>query len=366
MVAAAACAAAIVGAAMPAGAQVIDAAGLSGRLGPSVFEVEVDHCNGLPLGNGTAFVIGPRTLVTNAHVIGRGAPQVRLTNRDGRRIAGSVVGFGRDDWDLAVIRTEEDLPPALAFADPAALVEGQPLTVIGYPRGRYSVASGLLNSFESSPGASNREIGRTDAAVDSGNSGSPVLTAAGEVAGVVSSVDLSGITRPGRLLTRNAVTAGLAAPEAFPNGWCTPPPPPAAERLTTARLGLKVLRRDGYTVQLPLGLATRSGTNDEGDPYWESENGELSTVIFPLRDGLTALRVADDLIEFYAVDGIRAGTPVVSAKRMDLVVAMRNGTTRRVTYRWGSRRGFAMITDHSASERLSQVVSKMHASLTVR
>lgn len=347
-------------------AQVIDAAALSARLGPSVFEVEVDNCSGLPRGTGTAFVIGPRQLITNSHVIGSGAPEVRLTNKDGRAISGTVVAFGIRDWDLAVIETTEDLPPALAFADPAALVEGQPVTVVGYPRGRYSVASGLINSFETAPGATNREIGRTDTAVDSGNSGSPVLTAAGEVAGIVSSVDLSGITRPGRLLTRNAVTAGLTTPDPFPAGWCAPSAPISAARLTAPALRVTTVRRSGYSVRLPVGLLTETGIDDDGDPYWETPNSEVNTVIFTLPSDLTPRQAALDLTEYYDAPGVTFAAPVVGARRMEMVVVLKNGRHRRTSYRWGARRGFGMITNYTPSERTNQVVATMNSSLTVR
>ena len=147
-----------------------------------------------------------------------------MTDRTGRAIAGRVTSIGGDDWDIATITTTEDLPPALNLADSSKLSEGQSLTVLGYPRGRYSVSSGILNAFESFDGATNREIARTDAAVDRGNSGGPALTAAGEVAGIVSSVDVSGITRPGRLLTGTAYRAAMTLPKIPAADWCSPLP----------------------------------------------------------------------------------------------------------------------------------------------
>ena len=290
-----------------------------------------------------------------------------MTDRTGRAIAGRVTSIGGDDWDIATITTTEDLPPALNLADSSKLSEGQSLTVLGYPRGRYSVSSGILNAFESFDGATNREIARTDAAVDRGNSGGPALTAAGEVAGSVSSVDVSGITRPGRLLTGTAYRAAMTLPKIPAADWCQSAPPFAVSRLTAVRQGRKLVKTASYQVQLPLGLLTDRGSDDDGVPYWDAQDREMTTSIFSLDPTTTPDELPDYLLGFYQGPGIGAVNPIVRPRSVDVAVAMRNGTVQRVAYRFGTKtRAFALIIRYTPGPGMQALVDRIVASFAVR
>jgi hypothetical protein len=350
----------LVGTAPGAGAQ--DAAAVSTQYAPSVFEVTTQFCNGLPRGTGTAFVIGPRKLLTNQHVIGSADPIVGLKNRDGRALNGRVTQFGGNDWDLAIIETDEDLPPALNLADPNLLTEGQPITVLGFPRGRYSVSSGILNSFEKATDIPARSIGRTDAAVDSGNSGGPAITTNGEVVGVVSAVDLSGITRPGLFLTREAYNDAFAAPRLRDANWCNIGGPLSAGQLSTGALGFRTVSRRQYSAQLPLNLLTEIDENDPTSPYYSTKDGWFSVSIFELPAGLTPRQSEIDLVEYYTVPGVSFGTPVTRLRTFDMAAAMKDGTRRRIAYRFSRGTGWGMIIDYIPDgPGVERVVSKIAA-----
>lgn len=139
-------------------------------------------CNGLS--TGTGFAIDAHTLVTNRHVV-ENSRDIEVTTYDGRTItvtAAVVTTLA----DLAVVTTEEamDVYSALAAADP---VEGDAVTVVGYPRGRQlTTVSGIVLGTTQDPLASSSSpVFATTAPVEPGSSGSPVLNENGEVVGVV-------------------------------------------------------------------------------------------------------------------------------------------------------------------------------------
>ncbi|WP_432485331.1 S1C family serine protease [Kineococcus esterisolvens] len=161
---------------------------LVSRFGHSVFRVDTEGCD--YTSTGTAFVIDSRHLVTNHHVVENDASPV-LVGRDGRQQAGRVIGW-RTSPDVAVIEVTEELDvDALEWADPSELAEGQHLLGLGYPLPEHSFSAvpGAIVSFESNNGQ--RSAIRTDGAFDKGNSGGPVLTPAGSVAGVATLIDMN-------------------------------------------------------------------------------------------------------------------------------------------------------------------------------
>lgn len=160
----------------------IDADDLAASLGGAVHRVETDGCGARS--SGTAFAIDANHLVTSRHVV-QGDATPLIIDRDGHARAGRVVGW-RDEPDLAVVAVDETLPITLAWADPAALREGQPLVALGYPLPAFDFAAtpAAISSFEVRDGR--RTAIRATGDIDRGNSGGPALTAEGDVAGVVS------------------------------------------------------------------------------------------------------------------------------------------------------------------------------------
>lgn len=159
---------------------------------PSVVSVYVTNANEDPRrrrgGAGSGFVYDDEYIVTNQHVVGA-AEYVELRFADGQWRTGKVVG---DDpyTDLAVVQVD-DLPSA---ADPLSIAEDNPepgerVAAIGNPMGldgtiTVGYVSGTNRSSPTGSGFAIPETIQTDAAVNPGNSGGPLLTLDGTVVGV--------------------------------------------------------------------------------------------------------------------------------------------------------------------------------------
>lgn len=173
------------------------------RFGDAVYRVAIDGCGFLP-GWGTAFAVDDDLLMTNAHVVASD-PRVTLTSRRGTEFAATVV-TADFEADLAVLRSDRPLPAHLPFATPREVVEGVPLTVIGYPapRGDFSVSSGTIHSI------SGDGVLSTDAQIDQGNSGGPGIDDRGRVAGVVYALQSTRFRLIGLLLPVESALRQLA------------------------------------------------------------------------------------------------------------------------------------------------------------
>jgi S1-C subfamily serine protease len=268
------------------------------RVAPAVVHLEVTgraanrRRGGDVSGSGSGFFFTPDGfLLTNAHVV-TGATAMRATMNDGSAFAAHLVGAD-PDTDLAVLKVDHTAPGFGVLGDSSALRPGQLVIAIGNPLGfQATVTSGVVSALgrtmRSQTGRLIDGVVQTDAALNPGNSGGPLVTSRGDVIGV-----------------NTAVIAGA-------QGLCFAIPS------STAQFVASRLMRDGRVRRAYLGVAGQSVhfTRRQADRYHLSAPGAvlITSVESGSPAGLAGLAPRDLLVSV-------GGSPITSVDDMHRVLA---------------------------------------------
>ncbi|VTZ27355.1 Serine protease [Methylocella tundrae] len=159
------------------------------QVGPSVVRLDIRRGDGRRGGSGSGVIVSPDGLIlTNSHVV-QGARRADVSTLDGRSLSGRVLGDD-PDTDLALVRIDENTTlPAARLGDSKRLRPGEIAIAIGNPLGFDStvtagVISALGRSLRSNNGRMIDDVIQTDAALNPGNSGGPLVASNGDVIGV--------------------------------------------------------------------------------------------------------------------------------------------------------------------------------------
>jgi len=165
--------------------------GVIDQVGPAVVRVEVPRAGRRDgrAGVGSGVVITPDGLIlTNSHVVA-GTRRLRVATPEGRTLNADLVGEDPDS-DIALLRADSQTAMAAArLGNSKAVRRGQLVVAIGNPLGFESTATaGIISavgrSLRSRTGRLIEDIIQTDAALNPGNSGGPLLDSKGEIIGI--------------------------------------------------------------------------------------------------------------------------------------------------------------------------------------
>jgi S1-C subfamily serine protease len=281
-------------------------------VGPAVVKIDAGR------GAGSGVIFTPDGLIlTNSHVVD-GAKTLSAVMPDGQSLDADLIGRD-DDTDLAVVRVDGSRRPPLPWAtlgDSRAVRVGQVAIAIGNPYGfHHSVTSGVVSalgrSLRAKSGRLMDDIIQTDASLNPGNSGGPLVTTRGEVMGINTAMILPA---QGLCFAIASNTARYVAARLIRDG-----------RIRRSYIGVA-----GQTVPIPRAIARANQLAVSSGVLVVSVEANSPAEACGLRDGDVVLAFADqpvtgidDLHRTLTEDRIAAPTTMTilrSARRRQLTV----------------------------------------------
>jgi S1-C subfamily serine protease len=280
------------------------------RVGPSVVRLELRSNGRGRSRSGSGVILSPDGFVlTNSHVV-QGAKRAEVTVIDGRTFSGRILGDD-PDTDLALVRIDENATlPAARLGNSKSLKPGEIAIAIGNPFGfDMSVTAGVISalgrSLRSKNGRLIDDVIQTDAALNPGNSGGPLVSARGDIIGINTAI-ISGAQ--GICFAVASNTASFVLGELIAHG-----------RVRRAYLGI-----GAGTVPLPRRIALRLGLTqafgavvsavERGSPA--DHAGLLTGDILLAVDG-AEITGADDLVRLLDAEKIDRTVPFDVLRRSD-------------------------------------------------
>ena len=282
-------------------------------LKPSVVQIAVNFERGR--GVGTGVVLDSNGLIlTNWHVV-EDAKMITVAFDDGSIVEGEF--FRRDpQLDLAIVRVDHsDLQPA-KFGDSEKLKIGEDVVAIGHAlglRGGPTVSKGVVSALDRTlvghPRGDLTGLIQTDAAINEGNSGGPLVNMFGEVVGI-NTAKINIGDRIGFAININAAKA--AAYSLIAQG---PVPPPGFLGVG----GIDVTRALAWAIGLPVGEGFGVTSIESGSPA-EEAGIELDDIIVQLNERVIA--DGEDLTEFLGEHPSGSNVKIVVVRDARLLVSL--------------------------------------------
>ena len=287
-------------------------------LKPSVVQIAVNFERGR--GVGTGVVLDSNGLIlTNWHVV-EDAKMITVAFDDGSIVEGEF--FRRDpQLDLAIVRVDHSgLQPA-KFGDSEKLRIGEDVVAIGHAlglRGGPTVSKGVVSALDRTlvghPRGDLTGLIQTDAAINEGNSGGPLVNMFGEVVGI-NTAKINIGDRIGFAINMN--DAKTAAYSLIAQG---PVPPPGFLGVG----GIDVTRALAWAIGLPVGEGFGVTSIEPGSPA-EEAGIELDDIIVQLNE--TVIADGEDLTEFLGEHSSGSNVKIVVVRDARLLVSLQAGLT---------------------------------------
>lgn len=162
-------------------AKALTPAEMFAKVSPSVWRVTTYDVDGLPIGQGSAVVVGPEALVTNCHVLRRAK---RVAVRQGSNSITATLAMWDVQRDVCQLKAPGVTAPPVVLGEAARMAVGQEVFAIGHPKGlELTMSAGLISSFRRND-KDQLILIQTSAAISAGSSGGGLFDATGTLMGI--------------------------------------------------------------------------------------------------------------------------------------------------------------------------------------